>query len=99
MEPCQFAHYLQARRLKALANDLSQYSPDRIQAFQDMIEKQYLSVDEIATELDVNPETVRRWIRLGKLKSVKAGRQHRIKPEDLEAFLAGTGSQSEAPDS
>ena len=90
MEPCEFARHLQARRLSALVDDLRQYSPDRVQAFKAMIESRdrpWLTVDEVAEDLQVHRETVRRWIRSGQLKSVKAGRQHRIKPDDITAFL------------
>ncbi len=90
MEPCQFAHRLQARRLKALADDLRQYSPDRLQAFETMLtnnDRSWLTADDVAEQLKVHRETVRRWIRGGQLKAVKAGRQLRIDPDDLMDFL------------
>ena len=90
MEPRQLTPHLLSRRLKALADDLRQLSPDRLEAFHAMLnarETQWLTVDEVATELHVHRETVRRWIRGGQLKSVRAGRQHRIAPEALAEFL------------
>lgn len=90
MEPCEFTQHLQARRLKELVEDLRQYSPDRLEAFEAMIEKKnrlWLTVDEIAEDLQVHRETVRRWIRTGQLKSFKVGRQYRIKPEDIAEFI------------
>jgi excisionase family DNA binding protein len=79
--------------LKALADDLRQYSPDRLKAFETMIENKdrpWLTADEVAEQLNVHRETVRRWIRGGQLKAVKAGRQHRIAPADLTDFLNGS---------
>jgi excisionase family DNA binding protein len=46
-----------------------------------------LTVEETATQLKVQAETVRDWLRAGKLKGVKAGRQWRVRRRDLEAFL------------
>jgi excisionase family DNA binding protein len=40
-----------------------------------------------AEVLMVNPETVRLWLRTGKLKGVKVGRLWRVRESDLEAFL------------
>lgn len=50
-------------------------------------EKQYLSAEEIAQRLNVGPATVRKWLRDGKLKGVRAGRLWRVKEIDLHAFL------------
>jgi len=49
--------------------------------------KQYLSVEEIANELGVHPETVRIWIRDGDLPALQLKRTYRIKREDYEEFL------------
>jgi excisionase family DNA binding protein len=45
------------------------------------------SPTDIATYLDVTPETVRRWVRTGRLRSIQAGRQYRIRQADLAHFL------------
>lgn len=55
----------------------------------------YLTADEVAAQLRVSGEAVREWCRMGKLKAVKAGRQWRIKPGDLEAYLNRLEAQSE----
>ena len=46
------------------------------------------SVAEIAEKLDVNPETVRRWIRSGELKTTFSSRKkgHIISEKDLQDF-------------
>ena len=48
-----------------------------------------LTVPEAARRLRRNPETVRRWIREGKLRSQRVGTQHLIDEEDLELLRAG----------
>jgi excisionase family DNA binding protein len=46
-----------------------------------------LTVPEAARRAGRDPETVRRWIRAGKLPARKIGTQHVIEEEDLEEFL------------
>jgi excisionase family DNA binding protein len=46
-----------------------------------------LTVPEAARRVGRNPETIRRWIRAGKLRSQKVGTQHLIEEEELDAFL------------
>jgi len=52
-----------------------------------MTEEQYYTIKEVAKMLKVAYLTVYRWIQNNKLPSVKAGKQYRIKKEDLETFL------------
>ncbi|HZS76904.1 MAG TPA: helix-turn-helix domain-containing protein [Ktedonobacteraceae bacterium] len=47
----------------------------------------YLTVEEIARQLKVSPDTVRRWIREGRLPAIDLIGQYRIKREDYERFL------------
>ncbi len=46
-----------------------------------------ITVPEAAVRIGRNPETIRRWIREGKLAARKVGTQHLIDEEDL-ALLA-----------
>ncbi len=46
-----------------------------------------ITVPEAARRSGRNPETIRRWIREGKLVSRKVGTQHTIDEADLEALL------------
>lgn len=46
-----------------------------------------LTVPEAAKRANRNPETIRRWIRAGKLPSRKIGTQHVIEEGDLVAVL------------
>lgn len=49
----------------------------------------YYSIEEVAKMLKVAYLTVYRWVRNGKLKAMKAGKQYRIRKEDLDVFLKG----------
>ena len=45
-----------------------------------------LTVPEAAKRVQRDPETVRRWIRAGRLPSTKIGTQHLIDEDDLAPF-------------
>jgi excisionase family DNA binding protein len=45
-----------------------------------------LTVDQAAQRIDRNPETVRRWIRAGRLRSERHGNRHLIHEDDLVAL-------------
>lgn len=46
-----------------------------------------LTVRQIADKLQVNKETVYRWLRTGKLTSYKANKLWRVAEDDLTSFL------------
>jgi excisionase family DNA binding protein len=48
-----------------------------------------LTVPEAARKVDRDPETVRRWIRTGKLKAERVGTQHLIDEADLDRMSGG----------
>lgn len=48
-----------------------------------------LTVPEAARRLRRNPETVRRWIREGRLRATKVGTQHFVEEDDLDAMRPG----------
>lgn len=50
----------------------------------------YLTVPAVAAQLSVNVQTIRRYIADGKLAAYRFGRDYRIAPADLTAFLAST---------
>jgi len=52
-----------------------------------MTDEQYYTIEEVAKMLKVAYLTVYRWIQDNKLPSVKAGKQYRIKKNDLDNFL------------
>lgn len=45
-----------------------------------------LTVPQAAKRVRRNPETVRRWIREGRLQAVRVGTQHIIDERDLDAL-------------
>ena len=49
---------------------------------------EFLTVNEIAERLKLNPQTVRNWIDAGRLPAFRVGRRVRIRREDFEAVLA-----------
>jgi excisionase family DNA binding protein len=51
-----------------------------------------LTVPEAARRTKRDPETVRRWIRSGRLKATKIGTQHVIDEDDLMRFSQGTAT-------
>lgn len=46
-----------------------------------------LTVPEAARRVGRNPETIRRWIRAGRLRARKVGTQHVIEESDLDAAV------------
>lgn len=46
-----------------------------------------LTVPEAARRAGRHPETIRRWIREGKLRARKVGTQHVLEEEDLDEVL------------
>lgn len=57
-----------------------------------------LSVAEAAEKIDRNPETVRRWIRSGRLPARRVGRHHEIKAGDLRRIEDELFPTAELPD-
>ncbi len=56
-----------------------------------------LTVPEAARRAGRNPETIRRWIREGKLRARKVGTQHILEEADLAAVLQGSVSGDSMP--
>ncbi len=48
---------------------------------------QWLTVEDVANELNVHPETVRIWIRERELNAVAFKRTYRIRRSDLDEFI------------
>ena len=51
-----------------------------------MVTQLYYSVDQVASLLGLHVKTVRGYVREGRLKATRVGRQYRITREDLDAF-------------
>ncbi len=53
------------------------------------MDDELLTVKEVAARLKVNPQTVRRWIRSGRLPAVRvSARGYRVRAAELRRFLA-----------
>ena len=52
-----------------------------------MMNEKYYTPEQVANELQMHHLTVLKFIKLGKLKSLRLGRVYRIKESDLQAFL------------
>jgi len=58
-------------------------------------DEELLTVDEVARRLKLHPETVRRWIRAGKLRAIRLGSDRaglRIRASEVQRLL-GAGDQ------
>jgi excisionase family DNA binding protein len=47
----------------------------------------FLSLQDVADELGISVQTIRKWVKGGELAAYKPGKEYRIKPSDLEEFL------------
>ncbi|CAN5570230.1 hypothetical protein BH20CHL7_BH20CHL7_00040 [soil metagenome] len=56
-----------------------------------------LTVPEAARRAGRNPETIRRWIRDGKLRARKIGTQHVLEEEDLAEMIGALANTIELP--
>jgi excisionase family DNA binding protein len=57
----------------------------------------YLSVQKAATLVEVHPDTIRAWVKDGRLVAHRAGRELRIRRDQLRRFLEGGGPQKNRP--
>lgn len=57
----------------------------------------YLSAVEAAQVAGVSAQTVRAWIRAGKIPGYRAGRVWRVRRNELESLLAAGNPDTEAP--
>lgn len=57
-----------------------------------MTEERLLTVREVAERIRSSPQTVRRWLRQGRLRGFRPGGTklgYRVRESDLERFLSG----------
>lgn len=55
--------------------------------------EKFLTAKEISEKYKVSYITVFRWIKSGKLKAFKVGKQYRIKQVDLDQFIQESKSE------
>ena len=56
--------------------------------------KDYYTVEQISTMLDIHPKTIQRYIREGKLRATKIGKGWRITGHDLSVFTESDSYRS-----
>jgi len=56
------------------------------------MQDEYYTLQEVADMLKISYMTVFRWVKVGKIKTVKIGKQHRVKKEVLEKFIESNHS-------
>ncbi len=47
----------------------------------------YLTVEQVASQLQIHWQTVLTYIKSGRLRAVKLGRGYRVDPKDLDDFV------------
>ena len=55
---------------------------------------EFLTIDATAEALKLHPKTVLRFIREGRLRATKVGKQYRVLRSDLNAFAGASPSQA-----
>ncbi len=53
----------------------------------------FYTVEELAEMLKVSTQTIRAWIKSGKLKSFKIGKAHRIPDTEVQRLIAESNGQ------
>ncbi len=63
-----------------------------------MTEDKLLTPKQVALRLQVNERTLTQWLRQGFLRGFKLGKEWRISPRDLDAFLEQSANVPTAAD-
>lgn len=58
-----------------------------------MTEKEFYTAEELADKLRVNIMTIYRYIKAGRLKAHKLGKEFRITKEEFDRFLKKTSTK------
>jgi excisionase family DNA binding protein len=58
----------------------------------------YLTVEEVAAQLQVTPRTIQRWIRIEGLPAIKLARAVRVDADDLVHWLELRKIRGDQPD-
>jgi chromosome partitioning protein len=57
-----------------------------------VVDREWLSVDEVAARVGSHPQTVRRWLRQGTLRYRRFGREYKIHRDDVAAAAGGAAA-------
>ena len=55
--------------------------------------KEFYKAEDLAQKLDVNIMTIYRYIKAGRLKAYKIGKEFRIAKDEFERFLKNTSTK------
>ena len=58
-----------------------------------MVEKEFYTAEDLADKLSVNIMTIYRYIKAGRLKAHKIGKEFRIDKKEFDNFLKKTSTQ------
>lgn len=58
----------------------------------------YLSVERAADLAEVHADTIRNWIKTGRLTEYRAGRELRVRRDDLHRFLRNPAGERNQPE-
>ncbi|MBA7555299.1 hypothetical protein ES705_47957 [subsurface metagenome] len=58
-----------------------------------IVDKQFYNVEALSKMLFIPVDTVRKYIRKGKIKAIKIGRYYLVSEENLQKFLDGEGNK------
>lgn len=62
-----------------------------------MPDEEYLTLKQVARQLQVDDKTVRRYIKAGKIPAIEIGGRYRIAPADLRVFLESRRKKPDTP--
>jgi len=60
------------------------------------VKRKYLRISEVMETIPVSDATLRRWLRLGLIRSVRIGRIRFVEVADFEKVLAGAKQRQPA---
>ena len=58
-----------------------------------ILDKRYYTVSDLIKKLPLTKLSVRKYIKVGKIKAIKIGTSFYVSEENLEAFLEGPGQE------
>lgn len=62
-----------------------------------MAQEKLLTPAQVAERLQIHERTVTRWLRDGYMRGFKLGKEWRIAPSDLQAFMESHSNQARFP--
>lgn len=78
--------FLKDKKLGAV-NALTIYGVSNNEILREVLEERFYKAEDIAEMLDVNVMTIYRYIKAGKLKAYKIGKEFRIEKQEYQSFL------------